>query len=100
MEKGFGDPNDWCFGYIAEELDQAGVKTLVTYDEKARPDGVKYEKVAIYVLEVVKQNAKTITEQQKKIEHLEGKVEELQLQQKQTEKTLAALEKKIAGLIP
>jgi len=47
-------------GYIAEELDGMGLQNLVIYDNKGRPDGIKYEKVALYLVEVVKQQQKQI----------------------------------------
>jgi len=41
-------------GLIAEEVDQV-ISDLVIYDEEGRPDAVKYDKVALYLLEVVKE---------------------------------------------
>jgi hypothetical protein len=70
MREGYGPKDLWNFGYVAEELDAAGLKNLVIYDSKGRPDGVKYKKVVIYVTEVVKS-------QQKTIEHLQAEVDEL-----------------------
>jgi hypothetical protein len=40
-------------GLIAEEV-EAITKDLVIYDQEGRPDAVKYEKVAVYLLSVVK----------------------------------------------
>jgi hypothetical protein len=70
MREGYGPKDLWSFGYVAEELDAAGLQNLVIYDSKGRPDGVKYKKVVIYVTEVVKS-------QQKTIQHLEAEVDEL-----------------------
>ena len=98
MKKGYGNPDSWLYGYIAEEMDQAGLEKLVLYDDKGRPDGVKYNKLAIYVLEVAKQNVETIQVQEEKIEELEETVARLLNQQKQVEKTLAAMEKQLTKI--
>lgn len=51
-------PGIWEVGYIAEEMDSIGLKTLVTYDKEGIPDGYNYEKMILYVTEVLKiQNA-------------------------------------------
>lgn len=52
-------------GFIAEELDAAGFKSLVNYGEDGLPEGVNYDKVSLYLLQVIK-------EQQKRIEQLEA----------------------------
>ena len=67
MRKGYGPPDAWNFGFIAEDLDEAGLRNLVVYDEVGRPDGVAYKKVALYVNEVVKT-------QQESIEQLQAEV--------------------------
>ncbi len=46
-------------GYTAEEVDQLGLRDLVVYDETGRPDAIKYDKLALYLIEVIKElNAK------------------------------------------
>lgn len=70
MREGYGPREVWSFGFIAEELHNAGLRNLVIYDAKGRPDGVKYKKVALYVNEVVKG-------QQRTIEQLRAEVDEL-----------------------
>lgn len=46
-------PGDWEIGYIAEEIDSLGLNRLVEYS-KGVPDGVDYERMAIYLTEIVK----------------------------------------------
>jgi hypothetical protein len=41
-------------GLIAEQVDEH-IKDLVIYDAEGRPDAVKYDRVGVYVLEVVKE---------------------------------------------
>ena len=55
------------FGLIAEELDAAGVKDLVVYDDHGKIVGVAYEKVALVLIPVLQ-------EQQARIERLERAV--------------------------
>lgn len=47
-------------GYIAEDVDAAGLKDLVVYDTAGQPDGIKYDRMAVYLLEVVKEQQKSI----------------------------------------
>ena len=62
-------------GYIAEDFDETGLKDLVVYDKDGKPDGIKYDKIPVYILEIVK-------EQQKRIEALEAKVNNLEAKAK------------------
>jgi len=70
MKEGHGSQDVWQFGYLAEELDQIGLKSLVVYDKSGRPDGIQYKKMCIYLNEVLKN-------QQNYLERLENKVNEL-----------------------
>ncbi|MBN1384571.1 MAG: tail fiber domain-containing protein, partial [Elusimicrobia bacterium] len=56
-------------GLIAEEVDET-IKDLVVYDKEGRSNGVKYEKVAVYLISAIK-------EQQKEIDELKRKIAEL-----------------------
>lgn len=40
-------------GYLAEEFDRLGLQDLVVY-QNGQPDAVSYEKMGIYLLEVIK----------------------------------------------
>lgn len=57
-------------GLIAEDVDEV-IPDLVVYDKEGRPDGVKYDKVAVYLLELLKA-------QQERISALENRIAELQ----------------------
>lgn len=58
-------------GLIAEEVDEV-LKDLVTYNEKGKPEGVQYEKLSLYLLEVVKDQQKQIEALTRRISSLEG----------------------------
>jgi hypothetical protein len=49
-------------GFIAEEFVAAGLEDLVIYGEGHRPNGLKYNKISLYLLEVVKAQQKRIDE--------------------------------------
>ena len=68
-------------GYIAEEFEELGLGMLVTYDAAGRPDGLKYEKVPLYVLEVVKKQ--------------QAAIESLSEQNRELERRLRALEDRV-----
>lgn len=48
------DPNSWEVGYIAEEMDSLGLTKLVSFDTEGIPDGFNYEKMILYVNEILK----------------------------------------------
>lgn len=48
------ESNTWEIGYIAEEMDSLGLKRLVEYNADGTIDGFNYEKMILYVTEVVK----------------------------------------------
>lgn len=77
MKRGLGPPDTRIIGYVAEELDEAGLSNLVVYDEKGRPDGIRYKQVALYVNEVVKSQQKMIEQMQEELAALTKKVAEL-----------------------
>lgn len=56
-------------GLIAEEVDEV-LKDLVIYDEEGKPDAVKYDRISIYLISIVK-------EQQKRIEELEKQIKSI-----------------------
>ncbi|MGB2697377.1 MAG: tail fiber domain-containing protein, partial [Candidatus Zixiibacteriota bacterium] len=59
-------------GLIAEDVDQV-IPDLVIYDGEGKPESVKYDKVAIYLLEVVKELKAENEELKKRMEALESK---------------------------
>jgi hypothetical protein len=48
-------------GLIAEDVDEV-MKDLVIYDNNGQPEAVKYDKLSLYLLEVIKQQQKEINE--------------------------------------
>ncbi len=64
-------PQHWEYGYIAEEVDSIGLTNLVGYDIDGIPDDVKYDRMVLYLTEIVKQ-------QQHAIDQLTLAVDDLQ----------------------
>lgn len=60
-------------GLIAEDVDR-NVRDLVIYDDQQRPDGVKYDRVALYLLAVVKDQQQQITQLQAAVKSLQDKM--------------------------
>jgi hypothetical protein len=60
-------------GYIAEEVEGAGLKSLVVYNESGQPDALNYDKISIYLLEVIKDQNSRIKALEAKVGALEAK---------------------------
>ncbi|NND31399.1 MAG: tail fiber domain-containing protein [Saprospiraceae bacterium] len=69
--------NRWEYGYIAEEMDSIGLTNLVGYDAEGIPDDVKYDRMVLYLTELVKIQNKKSAEQQDQIDRLEAKLDQL-----------------------
>jgi hypothetical protein len=60
-------------GFIAEEVNEI-IPQLVGFDKDGQPESVKYDKVAVYLLGVVKEQQKEIESQKVKNQELEGRI--------------------------
>ena len=69
----YKDSNEKDFGYIAEELEQLGLRNLVFYKDN-QPDGVMYEKIPLYLLEIIKDQQSQIDQLKERLNKLELKV--------------------------
>jgi hypothetical protein len=76
-------PGRWDVGYIAEEVDAAGLKALTVYDEQGRPDAVDYARIVVYSNEVLKDQEARLRTQQAEIDTLRSEVAELKQALKQ-----------------
>jgi hypothetical protein len=64
-------------GLIAEEV-EAVVKDLVIYDQEGKPDAVKYDKVSLYLLKVVKDLKSENESLKQRLDALEKKIENIE----------------------
>jgi hypothetical protein len=46
-------------GFVAEQFDSLGLQNLVTYKD-GQPESLKYDRVSLYLLEVLKEQAQSI----------------------------------------
>jgi len=67
----FKDTGQEDIGLIAEEVHEI-IPELVNYDEEGRPNGVKYSRVPVYLLEVAQEQQATIENQEERISQLES----------------------------
>lgn len=73
------NPNRWEVGYIAEEMDSLGLTTLVSFDREGIPSGFNYEKMILYVTEILKvqdQNIRSLKADNKALEERIRSLEE------------------------
>ncbi|WP_193182123.1 tail fiber domain-containing protein [Nisaea sediminum] len=61
-------------GYLAEDVDAAGLSNLVQCDNEGQPDAVNYKHLGIYAIELLKQQSQVIEQLQEKLQALETKL--------------------------
>jgi hypothetical protein len=66
-------------GYVAEDLDKIGLNNLVVYDKQGRPDAIKYNIISLYLVEVLKDQARTIQELKIENDLLKERIQALEL---------------------
>jgi hypothetical protein len=64
--------NERCIGFIAEEFADLGLDHLVI-DRDGEPDGIRYELVSVYLLEMIKELKSENQELKKRIETIEAR---------------------------
>lgn len=79
-------------GFIAEDIDELGLRNLVFYDAEGRPDGVRYDFVSLYLLEVLKDQANSIKELKAENELFK---EQLKSENQSLKQRLGALERTV-----
>lgn len=102
-----GAPDRWEIGYIAEEMDSIGLKNLMEYNSVSGViEGFNYEKMILYVVEVLKTQDAAITQLQSEVAQL--KAENTGLTNQNTtlktnndelEKQQEVINKQLAGLL-
>ena len=64
-------------GYIAEELDSIGLGHVVGLDKEGKPLYINYDKLVIYLTEIVKQHHADLAEKQEEIDRLTAAMKEV-----------------------
>ncbi len=73
-----GNPGRWEYGYIAEEIDSIGLTTMVGYDADGIPEDVRYDKMILYLVEMLKIQQEEFKLQQQKLEMQQRKIDILE----------------------
>lgn len=68
------DPARGIFGAIAEEFDALGLQPLVGYDKEGLPESVRYERVALYLIPLVREQRAQIASLETRLAALEVQV--------------------------
>ena len=79
-----------AIGLIAEELDEAGFERLVNYGAEGKVEGIKYDRISLYLLEVAKGQRDEIVSIQDDVDDLRKDVDSL--------KSLASVESQIQAI--
>lgn len=58
---------DYYYGLIADELDQAGLKKLVTYGKDGQVEGIQYDRLAVALLPIIKKLKEEVQELKERI---------------------------------
>lgn len=83
----YEETGDEGIGLIAEETDET-VPDLVVYDEAGRPDGIRYDRLGVFLLPEVRRS-------HERIEDLETETEDLRAENEDLRKRLAMLEEQV-----
>lgn len=65
---------EWMYGYIAEEVEELGIKEIVGYDENKEPNAINYGLLSTLVLELVKLQQTEIDSLKEEIQRLKEKI--------------------------
>jgi hypothetical protein len=79
-------------GMIAEEVDEQ-VKDLVVYNDDGSPESVKYDRLGVYLLKIVKQQQNQLDSKEQQIENQQRQIEVLR-------ERLSILERTISRIAP
>lgn len=69
----YGDAAETSYGFIAEDLDELGLRPFVDYDENGKPFGIDYAKYVVALQAVVRHQASQIEILSNRLDALEGK---------------------------
>lgn len=84
-------------GLIAEEVDDV-LPDLVNYDEKGRPNSVKYDRLGVYLVPEVRENRDRLTEVERAVEEREARIDELEADLAARDDRIAELESRLAAV--
>lgn len=65
-------------GFIAEELDDAGLGVFVEYDAEGRPDAIQYDRLSVGLVELAKSQQKQLDDQAAQLAALSARLDALE----------------------
>jgi hypothetical protein len=65
---------EWMYGYIAEEVEELGIREIIGYDENKEPNAINYGLLSTLVLELVKVQQIEIDSLKEEIQRLKEKI--------------------------
>ncbi len=72
-------PGEWEYGYIAEEMDSLGLTNLVAYDQQGLPENFNYEKMILYLTEVIKMHEDENSSLHREVASLSARLEKVEM---------------------
>ena len=70
-------PNKWEIGFAAEQFHELGLEPLVEYMD-GLPDGIRYDKVVVFLIPIIKSQEEKIEQQEERIEQQQTQIDDLQ----------------------
>ncbi len=65
-------------GYIAEDFEELGLTDLLIYDAEGLPNAIKYDRISLYLVEIIKRQQGQLNRQQKQINDQNERMNELE----------------------
>lgn len=72
------DTDRWHVGFIAEEVEEAGLGLFVNYDEDGKPGSIAYDRLSVALLELLKYQDKRLTDVEARLSALDGKIQNIE----------------------
>jgi len=66
------------FGVIAEDIAALGLESLIWRDDQGRPDEVRYDRLVLYLIPVVRQQRAELNDLKARLDALERQLERAQ----------------------
>lgn len=67
------DSDRWHVGFVAEEVEDAGLGAFVNYDHEGEPNVIAYNRLCVALLEVVKDQDRRLAELESRVATLDGR---------------------------
>lgn len=93
-------PNDQEIGYVAEDLHDLGLAHLLVYDQQGRPFSIHYDKMCIYLTQLLKDHRSRLTELAGTCSKQAAVIDRQRIELEQLKARLEALEQRLQSSIP